>query len=516
MSSPTHPTNLVEGRKYTSRNRLEDEFDYVIVGSGAAGATAARVLCESGARVAVVEEGPALEPSRFGDQIWPGMQRLFRNAGGFVARGRAFIPVLQGRCLGGSTVINSAIMWRIPDDVFDDWRDLHGIGEGVLPRDELHRCWSKIEEELHVRPVTDEALGHNVLMEQAAAKLGVSGHRTRRGDTGCRGSARCVTGCPHGAKQSMLVSYLPLAASRGTTLFTDARVERIELSRTGRAVAVRGSLLSGRRVEGVFRRKFRLVARKAVLVGASAIQTPPLLARSGIKNRHLGEHLQAHPGSPVLGLFDRPIDPWVGATQGFDVDEHRRHRFKIETISLPPEMIVARLPGIGREYIRNIELADHITTWGIQLRAWTEGRVRPMPLGLQGTDVTFDPLDRDMKNLHRALRFTAEMFFAAGARQVLLPIHGMPERIGPDQLHLLDDAPMDPGAYSWILSHMFGTARMGLTAREGVVGPDFAVHGTENLYVIDSSVFPSNLGVNPQEPIMGLAMYAAERIANRH
>jgi choline dehydrogenase-like flavoprotein len=62
---------------------------------------------------------------------------------------------------------------------------------------------------------------------------------------------------------------------------------------------------------------------------------------------------------------------------------------------------------------------------------------------------------------------------------------------------------------------MFGTARMGVTPKHGVVDTDFTVHGTENLYVVDSSVFPTNTGVNPQHPIMGIAMHAAKRLAEK-
>jgi len=48
------------------------------------------------------------------------------------------------------------------------------------------------------------------------------------------------------------------------------------------------------------------------------------------------------------------------------------------------------------------------------------------------------------------------------------------------------------------------------------VDEHFAVHGSPNLYVVDSSIFPTNLGVNPQQAIMGIAMHAAENIARRH
>ena len=73
----------------------------------------------------------------------------------------------------------------------------------------------------------------------------------------------------------------------------------------------------------------------------------------------------------------------------------------------------------------------------------------------------------------------------------------------------------DPRCYSWILSHLFGTARMAARPSAGVVGHDFAVHGVSNLVVADSSVFPTNLGVNPQHAIMAVSRLCAERLAER-
>ena len=67
-----------------------------------------------------------------------------------------------------------------------------------------------------------------------------------------------------------------------------------------------------------------------------------------------------------------------------------------------------------------------------------------------------------------------------------------------------------------MLTHLFGTARMSVRPSEGVVGTDFTVHGTRGFYVIDSSIFPTNLGVNPQNPIMGIAMHAAKQMAEAY
>ena len=500
---------LFDGEK--EGRAVEEIFDYVIVGSGAAGATAARVLADYGAKIAVVEDGPPVHTKEFGDKVWPGMQRMFRNQGSLLARGRAFIPIVQGSCLGGSTVINSAIVWRIPEDVWEPWKTEWGLGD-ALPLDKLHEYWDIIERELKIHPTEPEVWGeNNRLMQVGADKLGVSAHSIRRNVEGCRGTARCLTGCPHGAKQSMLMSYLPYAEKKGATLFTNARVTRAEFS-GNRAVGVRGWFRTH-----PFKKKiapFYLRARKGVIVAGAVIETPNILRRSGVRSPHLGEHFQGHPGAPLMGIFPDRVNMWFGATQGYDADHHRKkYRFKIETIGLPPEMVFARAPGVGRKWLDSMAESPYGAIWAVQLRAHAKGRVRQR---FYGTDVTYDPTDRDMVNLRKGLRLTAEMMFAAGAKEIVTGIAGLPERIrSVDEVRILEEGPSNPAAYSWIVSHLFGTTRMSVRPQDGVVGTDFAVHGTENLWVLDSSIFPTNMGVNPQHAIMGIAMHGATQIGER-
>jgi choline dehydrogenase-like flavoprotein len=84
-----------------------------------------------------------------------------------------------------------------------------------------------------------------------------------------------------------------------------------------------------------------------------------------------------------------------------------------------------------------------------------------------------------------------------------------------DEARTLEEGPLDPRAYGFIATHLFGAARMGSDPHSSVVNLDFEVHGARGLYVVDSSVFPTNLGVNPQHSIMAVARLAASRIAER-
>jgi choline dehydrogenase-like flavoprotein len=475
----------------------DEIFDYVIVGSGAAGASAARVLCETGRSIAIVEEGPSVSTADFVDRALPTFSRLYRERGAQVTTGLPSTLVIQGSCVGGSTVVNSGIIRRLPAEVWQGWVTDHGL-DRRLSLAEIDDQSGKIEEELSVAP-TDDAIagGNNQLLAGAAARRGLAGSPTRRNTPGCRGSARCNLGCPHGAKQSMQLSYLPYAIERGATLFADERVEQITSS-SGRASGVRTV-------------KRTLGARRAVIVAASAVQTPSLLARSGLRSRHLGRHFQGHPGMAIVGLFDHSVRMGEGATQGFEIDGLRSAaRVKIETLAVPPETFLAGMPGIGAEWVGLLAEFDRAAVWVLPLRARAEGTVAP-----DGSrqKISYRVGADDVAYLKAGLRLGVEMMFEAGAHEVVTGVYGIPERLRPGQAALISEAPADADAYPLAMSHLFGTARMSARSADGVVDLDFRVHDVENVYVVDSSVFPTNLGVNPQLAIMAMARIAAQRLA---
>ncbi|HUF67127.1 MAG TPA: GMC family oxidoreductase [Longimicrobiales bacterium] len=502
---------IIHGADFAAEHGTET-FDFVIIGSGAAGATAARVLVDTGATVAIVEEGSQVTSSDFTDTVWPALRDLYRGTGAQVTRGRGAMGVVQGRCLGGSTVVNSAIAWRMPETVWQSWETEYGLAE-ALPYAEIVQRWAQIDRELSVQPTAPEVWGgNNVLLEKAAKVLGVLAGPTSRYTAGCLGSARCQLGCPNRAKRSMAETYLPYAVESGATIITNARAERV-LSDRSRAsgVLIRAS---ERRESGRRGRTLTIHARKGVVVAASAVQTPGILARSGLRSPHLGKHFQAHPGALVAGVFDREVSIWNGATQGYNVYQYLDDaRCKIETLSLPPEILFARLPGVGSRWLEEIAHSNYLATLAIVLRAHAEGAVRERRW-FGGTDIRYDLESRDISNLRKGLRFACELLFAAGAREVLTGVHGLPERLtSPDQLRSIEAGPDDAACYSLTTSHLFGTARMSPDPAGGVVDADFAAHRLPGLYVVDSSVFPTNLGVNPQHTIMAIAMYGAERIA---
>ena len=254
----------------------------------------------------------------------------------------------------------------------------------------------------------------------------------------------------------------------------------------------------------------RIRAEKAVVVAASAIQSPALLLRSGLRHGPVGRNLQCHPGVSMAGRFSEAVRMWEGATQGHEVTGLRHEGLKFEVLGFGPAVLASRLDGVGTRLSAEIAELDHWLDWGVALRAQARGRVR---LHRGQAAVFYRPTTEDVRQLRRGLRVLGEMMLATGAESLSPGVRGVPERLTDvAQLQQLEDTgPKSARAYTMAITHMFGTCRMGRDPATSVVRPDFRHQGVRGLYVADSSVFPGNIGVNPQIPIMAMATLCARR-----
>ena len=475
------------------------EADFLVVGSGPAGATVARTLAQAGIDVAILEEGPPTPPSWQADSTLEVLARWFRAGGTTTTTGPERIPLLQGRGVGGSSVVNSAIAWRAPEDVFASWYERDPGLATHLSLQRLDAAYDAIEEGLRPVPTPPSVWGASTaLMAEGLVHLGLSGQPTRRYTRGCEGLGRCMEGCPKGHKQSMNIGFIPDALRAGARLYPHCKVERVTFHGTRASGVV--ACMDGQRG--------RVVAHRGVILAASCVQTPILLGASGVRQALLGKRFQAHPGVSMAGIFAQPVRRGpLGATQGYDSIAFREQgRFKLEQLNLPDELLASRFPGVGAALSRALAALPYTALWCAQVRADAHGSVRG-PLSLPRVAYHFTP--RDEQSLGRSVKTLAEMFFAAGAREVLPGVLGYKQRItSVDDLKGVEGG-VSPRQVAMIVSHMFGTAVMGTATDGSVCDPYGLVRGCEGLYVADSSLFPTNLGVNPQHTIMALAQHIA-------
>ncbi len=478
------------------------DADVCIVGSGAGGGVVAKELAERGLSVVVLEEGSWFDKDDYGR--WAPSETfrtIYRDGGTTMTSGGPFAPMIAlplGRAVGGSTVVNGGVCYRTPPDVLDDWAQA-----GVpFPRDEIERAFDRVEETIQVRATREEMLGGSALaFRRGAEKLGLPTAPMRRNTPDCCGCCRCIFGCPDDKKKAIHLSYLPRALAPQVL----AECRAVEL------------LLDGRRASGV-----RAVARKsgasvvvrsrATVLALGAIHTPLFLSRHrlGGPSGALGRNLAIHPAARVLAEFEEPVDGHKGAFQGLFSSALDAIGIKLNGIFLPPGLMGAQLPYVGKRAREALLRYRHMGAFGVMVSDESVGRVIDAPWGPH-IHYSLDPRDKAL--LVRGVIEAARVWFAAGAKRVFPAFRGLPvvererdlAKIDPVRLAATD---LELGAF-----HPMGTCRMSPDARRGIVRPDFRHHEVEGLHVADASWFPTSLRVNPQVTIMAFATLAAGKIA---
>lgn len=478
--------------------------DIVVVGSGAGGAVAAAELAEAGLEVAVIEEGPHRPTESFTGDDFEMVRSLYRDGGVTATIGRPPIAYAEGRCVGGSTVVNGAMAWRTPERVLERWRVAEAMPQ--LTAAALEPWFERVERFLSASPQDPTSIGRDQhLLREGAERLGWRVVANRRAQVHCAGCNRCVFGCPTGAKQSTLVSYLPRAMAFGADVYADSRVERIRF-RGKRALGVEGLVTVGDGTTAPF-----AVDAAAVVVACGAIQTPALLARSGVRSPsgRIGHGLTVHPGAQVTGVFDELVEGWKGVHQAFQVRQFEDDGVIMAAVNLPPALVARSLPLDGAALGQAMEDYPRMVTAGVLVEDTTTGRVRawrgrPVP--------TYRITAADATRIAGAVRLLGEALFAAGARRVHLPFGGRSRPV--TTVDDLRSVPVAPESLELLTVHLMGTAAMGGDATRHVCDPLGRVRNTAGLYVADASLLPSPVAVNPMETIMALSSMCAAAAAD--
>ncbi len=483
---PVHPL-AGRTRRRPARPRL---YDVAVIGTGAGGGPLAWALSRRGYEVAAIEAGRLARPG----SVRESLERDYLHHASTVALGNCFLPVIAGRAVGGTTVVNSGTSLRPTRETLEGWDRLAGtrFGEG-----ELDRWFDLVDERIGVTTPPRDLLGRSAeMLERGLAALGrPPAFVLPRNAPECRGDGRCCFVCPTGAKQSVDRSWLPQAAEAGCEILAPARAMRIRESDDRVEVELLGP-------EGPFR-----VEARRLVVAAGALSTPGLVRanRLGSAWRGAGDSFKCHPAAKVTAHFPEAVEGAHGVPQGLGYKIPELPTVQFEGIFTPPAALAPMIPATGRRLRWWFDRYAHVATFGFMIRDRGTGWVRSLgdfPL------IRYDLHPDDARDVREAILFLAEVFFAAGADRVLLPISSRAnELVSPEDVRRIPEADFTPDRVHMAAFHPQGTCGIGR-----VVDTDLALLGSRRIHVCDASVFPDSPGVNPQLTIMALSLRLADHL----
>lgn len=480
--------------------------DAVVIGTGAGGSIAFRELARAGLEVIALEEGGHHTSADFNQREEEMLALLFQERGGRMTDDLA-IRVLQGRGVGGSTVHNTNLCKRIPEEILDAWARDHGV-VGCTARD-LEPAFAQIERELSVGDIPPGMRNkNNEALRRGVEALGWRGAPLQHNRKGCIGSGFCELGCAYDAKQNALKVVVPEGVRLGGRVVTSARATRVEFA-SGRVVGVRAVSSTG---------TIRIRA-KVVVVAASATGSAALLRASGVVGEGTGRGLRLHPGAVVAGVFDAPIDAHHGIPQSYECTEHlsfdrgSTRRVWITTAFAHPIGTAAMLPGFGASHMSAMRRYRHLAVLTAMVHDESEGEVDVGPEGRPR--IRYTMRSSDCLQLGRGLAAAARILIAAGAREVTVP--------GTRPLTVRSYAELDRADFSFVRPHgvpitsvhPMGSLRMGEDPRRSVVRSTGEHHHVRGLFVADGSLFPTSIGGPPQIGIYSLALHLAPHMVAR-
>jgi long-chain-alcohol oxidase len=500
--------------------------DVVVVGSGAGGGVAAAELARRGLDVVVLEKGGYAAERDFHHVEGDAYRELYLY-GVTMTTDDLACRILAGSTLGGGTVVNYTTSLRTPDGVLAEWAEASGVD--AFASGEVAASLDAVAERVGVTTAQSRPGIRDALMEQGLERLGWHVEPLPRNVRGCAqdaGCGWCGFGCRLGAKQSTMVTFLEDAAAHGARLVVGADVRRVLLDE-GWAVGVEARVRptgappwGSPDPSGTHRLRVRA---RAVVAAGGAIETPALLLRSGLRGQ-VGHHLHLHPGTAAMASFDQPVRWWEGTTQA-RYSAGLRDRLgpyapALETVPLHPGAAATALPWQSAAQHRALmERSANLSLVGVLCRDTSDGRVRVDRDGNPRVRWRLNRQDED--RMAAGVAAAGEVLAAAGATEVFsLHRQRFAFRPGSPAAHrawaeATRQAGYRAGRATLASYHQMGSCRMGTDPATSAVGPDQQSHEVKSLYVADSSVFPTAVGVNPMLTIMGLAHRAAAGVADR-
>ena len=517
------PGGWLDMREY----RLDEEVDFLIIGTGAGGGTLAGKLAEHGFSVVALDAGQYFRPLEDFASDETAQEKLYWQDRR-VCDGENPLQMggkNSGKAVGGSMVHFAMVSLRFRPEWFRS-RSLLGYGaDWPLDWREMWHYYRQAELALSISGPVSYPWGpkrprypyraHEVnsagrLLAKGAEALGMKWTETplatvsapRGKSPPCVYRGFCRFGCSTNAKQSTLNTWIPRAIAAGAEIRDLAMAGRIEVNDTNRVTGVQFYRNSA----------WHFQRARNVVVSGYAIETPRLLLNSatpaypdGLANSSglVGKYLMTQSNQAVFGRMKEEVR-WYKGPPSLTITEHWNYEDRKDFFGGYCWMAQGPLPiewgfiQTGSRGLWGEALRQNMMNYNHQVGLKMVGEVLPDAnnrvtlddehdqYGLRIPRITFSWGENDKKLINHAIGQMTLSMEAIGAREIFAQ---------------REDA-----------NHLAGTARMGLTPDSSVVNADCRSWDIPNLWICDGSVFPTTGGVNPSLTIQAIALRTADRI----
>ena len=474
------------------KSTFQGHFEYIIVGSGAGGATIFNELTLLHKEVLMIEEGSDNNHdfSVSGDRIATSFLEKYRNGGLSPVIGNPSFTFSEGVGLGGSTEVNGALFWRTPKNVVNDWVEIYNL-KTMQNLEEHFEFYEKTLEMSNLNenfPSDYNSVSRKI--KEACVKLDWKVEPARRIAPRCKGSNHCATGCPNLSKNTMSRTLIPKARNQGGAVLTNFKVLKFEYSDrvvTG-VIGIDGS--TGR---------LETIKCKNLILSAGAFSSPEILHRSStlsLSKNKIGFHLNFK----IICEYPEKVYSSKGTIFTEQVQEFLNDGFIFMTSNFQPEYLALNLGSLDRkEAERVFNEIDHMAIITVQIRPFGYG----MQVHHGNSSSKFFRIQGSDKDLLRvSLSKAIEAIFLSGAKRVLLPF----DTKFIESYEMAKTAIASSPIQDWQLSSVHAMSTLPMREKKSLknVGEDGTMSEFRNLWICDASILPTTIGESPQETIMAV------------
>ncbi|MED6121709.1 hypothetical protein PIB30_032709 [Stylosanthes scabra] len=505
---------------------LSIQCDAVVIGSGSGGGVVAGVLAKAGYKVLVLEKGSYSARNNLSLLEGPTLDQMYLS-NGLVATDDMSLLILAGSTVGGGSAINWSASIKTPKHVCKEWCEDHEL---ELFESELYKeAIDVVCDKMGVQCEVEEEGLNNAVLRRGCEEMGYPVSNIPRNAEKDHYCGWCCFGCKDGRKKATSETWLVdlVKSGNGAILPSCEAIQVLHKNKRGggRRVA-RG--VAFQVVDHKGTKQICVVESKVTIVACGALCTPPLLKRSGLKNPNIGRNLHLHPVAMGWGYFPdtdttfpskKSYEGGIMTAMSTVVADFDKSGYGavIQTPSLHPGMFSVLMP-----WTSGADMKDRMCKFSRTAHVFALARDQGSGTVKSECNIRYKMKDVDKENLRRGMEKVLRILAGAGAEEIgthhnkgrVLNVkkasyNELEKFVREESSRIVVD---DKVSMPYCSAHQMGSCRMGNDPKRSVVNQMGETWEVEGLYVADTSVFPTALGVNPMVTVMAIAYCTAQSV----